>query len=172
MVTESLVIDGGATIPLSGGGTTRILSLRPPYADPPPAFPVLTVQNLTFTAGYTGHLPANTTDSGGAGVALTNSIVADNAKVFLWENTSCNLRHDGSGSVQWRDSNTGGQAELPCAGVSFFDPQLGPLQNNGGPTPTIMPGTVSDSATDCPATDQRGLPRSIPCTPGAVELPQ
>jgi hypothetical protein len=109
--------------------------------------------------------------SGGAGVSITNSIIADNTKVFIWENTSCNVTHSGSGSVQWPDTNAGGQTELACAGVSFFDPQLGMLADNGGPTPTILPGAVNDTATGCPPTDQRGAPRSTPCTPGAVELP-
>jgi hypothetical protein len=52
------------------------------------------------------------------------------------------------------------------------------LQNNGGPTQTIAlePGSaaighVTDPA-DCPATDQRGYPRTVPCDIGAYETNQ
>src|SRR5262249_50678305 len=46
------------------------------------------------------------------------------------------------------------------------DPQLGPLQNNGGPTQTqaLLPGSPAIDAGDnagCPATDQRGGPRPL-----------
>lgn len=59
-----LVIDGGGTITLSGGGTTRIVDFRPPFEQPR----TLTVQSLTFRDGSTEDLPGTTTDSGGAAI--------------------------------------------------------------------------------------------------------
>ena len=59
-----LVIDGGGTITLSGGGTNRILDFRPPFEQPR----TLTVQNLTFRDGSTASLPGTTTDNGGAAI--------------------------------------------------------------------------------------------------------
>jgi hypothetical protein len=112
--------------------------------------------------------------AGGQGLTVTNSLIADNSKVFIWENTSCNATHSGSGSLQWPTQNAGGQTELACAGVTFLDPGLGALASNGGPTQTILPANpaVHGAGTaSCPATDQRGLPRPQPCTPGAVEVP-
>jgi uncharacterized repeat protein (TIGR01451 family)/CSLREA domain-containing protein len=57
------------------------------------------------------------------------------------------------------------------------DPLLGPLQNNGGPTPThaLLPGSPAIDAGDnaaCPATDQRGVarPQGDRCDVGAYEL--
>jgi hypothetical protein len=57
------------------------------------------------------------------------------------------------------------------------DPHLGPLQNNGGSTDTLLPATGSraiDAGIDafCPAADQRGVPRpqGPHCDSGAVEL--
>jgi CSLREA domain-containing protein len=57
------------------------------------------------------------------------------------------------------------------------NPQLGPLANNGGPTPTLAlaPGSPAiDAGGTCPAadggTDQRGLPRFTPCDIGAYEV--
>jgi hypothetical protein len=56
------------------------------------------------------------------------------------------------------------------------NPQLGALQNNGGPTDTQLPPVASppiDAGVDatCPATDQRGVPRpqGARCDSGAVE---
>lgn len=56
------------------------------------------------------------------------------------------------------------------------DPLLGPLANNGGPTPThaLLPGSPAFDAgtnTGCPATDQRGItrPQGIRCDIGAFE---
>jgi hypothetical protein len=56
------------------------------------------------------------------------------------------------------------------------DPKLGPLQDNGGPTPTRAPlaGSLAldnGTNTDCPATDQRGVsrPRGAACDMGAFE---
>jgi CSLREA domain-containing protein len=59
------------------------------------------------------------------------------------------------------------------------NPLLGPLQNNGGPTPTmaLLPGSPAidkggTAANGCPATDQRGVarPQGPACDIGAFEL--
>ncbi len=57
------------------------------------------------------------------------------------------------------------------------DPKLGPLQDNGGPTPTmaLLPGSPAIDAGDpssCPAVDQRGItrPQGARCDIGAFEL--
>lgn len=77
-----------------------------------------------------------------------------------------------------------GSCGLAAAGDrSGIDPQLGPLQNNGGPTDTHEPLGASpllDGVTGgaCPATDQRGVSRptdgngdgTATCDVGAVEL--
>jgi CSLREA domain-containing protein len=64
------------------------------------------------------------------------------------------------------------------------NPQLGALQNNGGPTPTELPATTSPAIdtgiSNGLTTDQRGLPRTVDRDPanaadgteiGAVEIP-
>jgi hypothetical protein len=51
---------------------------------------------------------------------------------------------------------------------------LGALGSNGGDTETMLPAANSPArgiGTNCPATDQRGNPRTMACTAGAVELP-
>jgi hypothetical protein len=112
--------------------------------------------------------------SDGRDLILSNSVIADNTKVFAWENTSCSQSAaNGGGNYQWPEFNEGGQSELGCTtDITFGDPNLGTLQDNGGPTPTIAPaaGSLVILAVDnCAATDQRGQPRSSPCTAGAME---
>lgn len=109
----------------------------------------------------------------GSGLTLGNSLIADNTKVFIFEDVSCNVQHAGVGSVQWPATNASNEAETPCAGVTFLDANIGVLGWHGGPTPTIAPAAaaVDASATNCPPTDQRGRPRPATCTPGAVEIP-
>jgi hypothetical protein len=58
------------------------------------------------------------------------------------------------------------------ADIDFADPLLQPLADNGGFSMTFALGPGSpaiDRAVDCPATDQRGQPRTSPCDTGAYE---
>jgi hypothetical protein len=59
------------------------------------------------------------------------------------------------------------------AGNSTAGPASFAAAINGGLTASVMPGPTSPvlgTAVGCPATDQRGRPRSpTTCTPGAVE---
>jgi hypothetical protein len=72
--------------------------------------------------------------------------------------------------------NTGGAANsfLP-SDLQNVNPQLGSLQDNGGPTPTmaLLPGSPAINAGDdagAPATDQRGRTRNSPVDIGAYEF--
>ncbi len=62
--THETVIDGGGTVTLSGGGTSRILYLDSDYNTTTPR---LTVQNLTFTGGHSTRMTEDT-DGGGAAI--------------------------------------------------------------------------------------------------------
>ena len=78
----------------------------------------------------------------------------------------------GSGNLQWPSRRAVcGRSETAC--TNFSDPQLGTLADNGGPTPTAAPDPGSPaigSGQNCPATDQRGVPRPADgCTAGAVQ---
>ena len=64
----------------------------------------------------------------------------------------------------------GGDVCIP--GAIGGDPLLGPLQDNGGPVKTMLPGAGSPAigkGTGCPPTDARGQPRPSACTLGAAE---
>ncbi len=108
------------------------------------------------TSGYGGALFA-----GSNAVVLQNSIVSDND----CKNTGETFQGSGPNLV-WM----GGETCFP--GGIAGDPGLGPLQDNGGPTKTMVPalgGPAGGKGTGCPPTDQRGQPRKSPCTLGAVE---
>ncbi len=65
-VTTDTTIDGGSKVTLSGGKTTRILHIKSAWNV---ATPLLTVQNLTFTDGYTTDvLNTKLTTEGGAAI--------------------------------------------------------------------------------------------------------
>ena len=85
---------------------------------------------------------------------------------------------DGGGNLRWPPTDN------TCVG-EFGDPQLEPLEDNGGPTLVDLDRSVMTMAipigsaavqlatTNCPATDQRGMPReslSNRCDAGAYEL--
>jgi hypothetical protein len=100
---------------------------------------------------------------------LQNTIVAENL------GSGC------AGSAGYAIANGGhdlSYGDSTCPGRRG-NPRLGPLQDNGGPTPTmaIEPGSaaidrIPDRTGDCPATDQRGVrrPRRRACDIGAYEL--
>ncbi len=109
-----------------------------------------------------------------ASLTLKNTIIAHNTG-GLWKN--CN----GSGTVTSQgynlsDDYTCGTWFTASSDLNNTDPLLGPLQNNGGPTPThaLLPGSPAINAgsnAGCPATDQRNVfrPQGGACDIGAFE---
>lgn len=166
---------GGGAISVNLGGVVTLtnstfVSNYSPYAGGAIANSgELTVTNCTFSY--------NTSNMGGAinntsnlTLTLRNSIIANS----MWSE-SCQDReggtiYDGGGNLRWP------KTDKTCVG-EFGDPQLEPLWNNGGPTMTmalpIGSAAVQLATTNCPATDQRGMPRGLQsnrCDAGAYEL--
>ncbi len=109
---------------------------------------------------------------GGTSVTLQNVLIDDNTNAGAYDHeVSCDFTHSGAG-VNMENPD---DPSSPCsAGDLVEDPQLGPLQNNGGVTLTMAPAAGSPAiglGTGCPATDQLGQTRASPCTLGAVEVP-
>lgn len=146
---------------------------------------VLNVTNSTFFQNGTGNFYATASAIVGHGVVL-NSTFADNPdstefhynqavwgvtlKNSILYKTSCAYVTDGGGNLYYPRKNK------DCGGT-LGDPELGPLQDNGGATATMLPAPDSpalNTAMDinCPATDQRGItrPQGARCDIGAVEL--
>lgn len=131
-----------------------------------------------FAGGVTGTL-LNVTVSGNAGngmaggdtgVILQNTLVSGNTHGDMEGEAQCDHTHGGAGVNMENPLDP----SSPCtSSVVVADPQLGPLQNNGGVTATMAPAAGSPAigqGTGCPATDQRGQPRKTPCTLGAYEV--
>ena len=96
---------------------------------------------------------------------VSNSIISNN------DGIDCN---DASVSLATNVNNFIGDGS--CSPLNSGDPLLGPLQNNGGLTPThdLLGGSQAFGAGDpnyCPATDQRGVkrPDGSYCDLGAIE---
>lgn len=164
----------------------------------------LTVQNSTLAGNRTDALGAEYwdwreldyrgfgLDSGGgifvvgdgatATVSLNNSIIADSTVGLVdgYDYSAVSLGNAGSGLSQSGSDNL---IELRRGfdGPPVFspDPQLGPLQDNGGPTWTMAPAAGSPAidaipapGNGAPATDQRGVarPYGTGVDIGAVEV--
>lgn len=123
---------------------------------------------------------ANTASESGGGLfhmavqeaTLANTVLADNAGGTCGDDgysaTLTSLGHNLSSDATCALAAPGDLVDTPA--------QLGPLQDNGGPTPTHapLPGSPLLDAGDpaqCPAADQRGVARPIgvACDIGAVE---
>ncbi len=124
------------------------------------------VENCTL---FNNHPTGLIVDNGGT---MKNTTVVDSpldgsftVTNSLFVNMECNDSQSGSNNVQWP------QDTACAAGTTFTNPELGDIGDNGGATPTFMPGsTVSGIGVDCPATDQRGESRNTAtCAAGAVE---
>jgi hypothetical protein len=135
------------------------------------------VINSTFAIGGPGarfaQIAGKFPSIGNYAITLRNSIITNYPQPDLRDAaltdrmdyifTLCDYRWtdivvDGGGNIQYPVNNCG--KSIPVA-----DPKLGPLQDNGGPTPTftLRPGSAAiGHATDCPAADQRGL--KLPAT--------
>jgi LPXTG-site transpeptidase (sortase) family protein len=79
-----------------------------------------------------------------------------------------------STSIQNSIIQSGGCDGGVTCSYTTISPNLGPLQDNGGSTPTMALGTGSsaiDAGSDCSATDQRGVsrPQGSACDIGAYE---
>lgn len=138
----------------------------------------LTVTNSTVT-GNTA--PAGTasgivvaTFGAPASMTLTNSIMEGNNGAFgcATEGGAAATITSGGGNV-----DNDGSCQLGAGDQPNTDALLGPLTDNGGPTPTHAPAAGSPAidaavAGACPATDQRGVarPQGGGCDVGSIEV--
>lgn len=119
-------------------------------------FVVLTVENSLVAGNTDGSPGAEAPDCGGSGSMVSGG------NNLIGNGTGCGFMAQGSDQVG--------------SGGAPMDPKLGPLADNGGPTMThaLLAGSpaIDAGGPDCPATDQRGLPRpqGAGCDIGAYEL--
>jgi large repetitive protein len=119
------------------------------------------VTNATFSGNSSASTGGNVRVLSGS-LTLRNTIMADSAA----GGNCTGPVTDGGGNLVWGDTT--------CPGANA-DPNLQPLQDNGGLTQTMALGAASAAVNaavfaNCPATDQRGLTRrSGYCDVGAYE---
>jgi hypothetical protein len=106
----------------------------------------------------------------GPNITLENCLIAGNTAGSMCDEgeTQCDHAHTSLGA----NMQTSGLPDCTSS-VMVADPELGILQNNGGPTLTMAPAAGSPAigqGSNCPAEDQRGQPRKSPCTLGAYEV--
>ncbi len=136
----------GNTARLSGGGIDNTSNL--------------TVQSSTIAG--------NSANEGG-GIAATDGSTSL-VDTIIATNTAANGGADVNGAVNSLGNNLigdpAGATGLTGHDLVGLNPDLGPLQNNGGPTPTLAllagsPAIDAGTNTSTLANDQRGLPRVI-----------
>jgi hypothetical protein len=141
-----------------------------------------TVTNSTISGNEVGILAEDT-------LVLRNSTVVDNAEFgvssFADVTADNTIVADNGGGDCPDDPVDAGSRNLDsdgtcwgsgASGITRSTPGLGPLQDNGGPTPThaLLPGSPAidvGSNALCPSTDQRGVtrPKNLICDIGAFE---
>jgi hypothetical protein len=104
----------------------------------------------------------------GGTVAVTATIVAESSS---GGNCSGGITDDG---YNIDDDTTCDLASPSISDSPTLDAKLGALANNGGPTETIAllsgsPALKKVPQADCPATDQRGSSRKVPCDIGSYD---
>jgi hypothetical protein len=166
---NSLMYDGdsyGAGIYQAGGApgpaTMELLNCTVAYN-------YTTVNSNAYGGGFAENVPATS--------IFKNTIVADNTAGNTMynngyiepyvENTSKGHNLDGEKSCGFNQSTD----------LANTNPWLGPLQDNGGPTPThalldVSPAVDAGTCSGAPDTDQRGItrPQGLTCDIGAYEL--
>ena len=154
--------------------------------------PSASLSNTTFSSNVSG-FQGGATDGLAGATTITNVTFFENAAsgggAAIWQaggpltvqntiighslaGSSC-----GGGVITSGGHNIdqdGGCGFAAAGDLSGVDPRLGPLLNNGGPTQTHAllagsPAVNAGGAGVCPATDQRGLPRTA-CDIGAFEV--
>jgi CSLREA domain-containing protein len=138
---------------------------------------IATVTNLTITNNTVRcSLAGGGIGNNGPGSAtVKNTIVANNTRVTTNTPDNC-----GGPSIFSAGHNLSGDGTCPFGApgdLNNTDPLLGPLADNGGPTPThaLLAGSpaIDAGSPDCPppTTDQRGVarPQGTACDIGAFE---
>lgn len=133
-----------------------------------------------------GHQDSNVTFAGnsagghggalfGKNFTLRNTVFVDNTAGNPWKQAlSCSTTGTGDHVVQWQGATANGGGDRCIQNVTAANPVLAAPADNGGPTPTMLPGSGSallKAGAGCEATDQRGVARDTSrCDIGAVEV--
>ena len=135
-----------------------------------------TIRNCTFVdnAANGGSGLFGAAIAGNPMFTVDNTIFANNLSMDCGAPMACQADNTGAHDLQWpHDHVVCASPDHECvAGIAFADPMMGALADHGGTTLTASPGapaSVVQIGTNCPATDQTGRGRAMPCTIGALE---
>lgn len=135
------------------------------------------IRNVTFANNEAKAGPGifSAAIAGGMDFEIVNSVFANNLTADAGSPMTCAFATaHGSNNLQWPQQRpVGGADDVACVDdVVFADAQVQALEDIG-PTPSAAVSAASPArgqGRGCPATDQRGRPRSVEaCTLGAVE---
>lgn len=137
------------------------------------------VRNCTFADNRVdgGEAVFTAAIRGSADLEVQNTIFSHNTTNAPWNPQTCWFDpFQGDNNFQWPTrTHNDARDDWPCTeDITWADPELEPLGDNGGPTETMLPAegsVVIGAGQDCPDVDQRGEPRpENNCTAGAVEV--
>ena len=158
---------GNCWLPPGGGGIYN-------YSDSGLNLSYSTVAGNVAPAGNAGIF----FEDGNSPSSLVGTIVAGNVTAPGGAESDCSA-DSGQPLVSggWNLSGDGSCWLTQPTDLVSVNPELGPLANNGGPAPTLLPAKSSPvvdagGGAACPATDERGIarPQGKACDIGAVEL--
>ncbi|MFT3791944.1 MAG: choice-of-anchor Q domain-containing protein [Rudaea sp.] len=143
--------------------------------------PALT--NVTFNGNGAGDYAGAIYNFGGCHLTLSNSILWGDASGLAYPEirnySTATATFDHSILQASHGSGAGWDATLGSDGGGNLDadPKLGPIADNGGAAPTLLPGSGSaaiDAGSCAAADDERGIvrPQGTACDIGAVEVVQ
>jgi hypothetical protein len=103
-----------------------------------------TIAHATFAHNAALFSAAIASGNANGNVTVSSSLFAYSVASNGFNPISCNYTlASGGNNMQWPVARSGGDGDDPnalCApGITVADPLLGPLQNNGGPVPTLLP---------------------------------
>jgi hypothetical protein len=139
-----------------------------------------TITNCTFDGNHADAGSGNFAAAifGSVAFTVSNTVFADQTSQDGNAPMTCQTTGTGTADFQWPvDHTVSSNPDQACVtGITFADPKLGTLADNGGPVETIAPMAGSPllgAGKACPATDARGTMRKQPdgCTVGAYEAP-
>jgi hypothetical protein len=149
---------------------------------------IMTISNSTFSNNFSG--------LGGGGLIASGPVSVLNSTFY--NNPGGNIVNGGTATINVKNTILAGNPSNNCVGtitsqgrnledaatcsfsgpgdLSNTDPIIGPLTDNGGPTPTHAllfgsPAINAGTNINCPSVDQRGVPRPLvgTCDIGAYE---
>ena len=136
--------------------------------------------NNTLSLTLASSTIARNSAAAGGGLATAGDF-ASLVDTIIAANTAANAAPDVDGTLTSQGNNLignpTGASGLTASDLVGLNPDLGPLEDNGGPTPTLAllagsPAVDAGTTASALTTDQRGLPRTVNGTTdiGAFEL--